>query len=115
MGMKIGRRVVLGSGFAHVVDPDMLHFEDDATVSCQFQAHTFEDRVLKIDHVWIRRGATVGNNAVLLYGADIGAGARVAPHSVVMKRESLLAGRSYAGCPTRPVQETQRALTASGD
>ncbi|MEN3334143.1 MAG: hypothetical protein V7641_3508 [Blastocatellia bacterium] len=116
MGMKIGRRVVLGSGFAHVVDPDMLQFEDGATVSCQFQAHTFEDRVLKIDHVRIRRRATVGGNAVLLYGADIGARATVAPHSVVMKRESLLAGRSYAGCPTRPVQATpQPAQAATGD
>src|SRR5262249_28694905 len=27
MGVKIGRKVVLGSGFAHVVDPDMLSFE----------------------------------------------------------------------------------------
>jgi non-ribosomal peptide synthetase-like protein len=113
MGMKIGRRVVLGSGFAHVVDPDMLYFEDGATVSCQFQAHTFEDRVLKIDHITIRRRATVGGNAVLLYGADIGARASVAPHSVVMKRESLLAGRSYAGCPTCPVQETLQAAQAA--
>ena len=32
MGMHIGRRVVLGHGFAQVVDPDMLHFEDEATV-----------------------------------------------------------------------------------
>ncbi|HJQ26137.1 MAG TPA: amino acid adenylation domain-containing protein [Blastocatellia bacterium] len=116
MGMKIGRRVVLGSGFAHVVDPDMLHFEDGATVSCQFQAHTFEDRVLKIDHVRIGRGASVGGNAVLLYGADIGAGTRVAPHSVVMKRERLLAGRDYAGCPTRPARATAQAvLAAAGD
>ncbi|HKQ06443.1 MAG TPA: amino acid adenylation domain-containing protein [Blastocatellia bacterium] len=116
MGMKIGRRVVLGSGFAHVVDPDMLHFEDGATVSCQFQAHTFEDRVLKIDHVHIRRGATVSGNAVLLYGAEIGVRANVAPHSVVMKRESLLAGQAYAGCPTRPVQVTpQAAMAAAGD
>jgi non-ribosomal peptide synthetase-like protein len=116
MGMKIGRRVVLGSGFAHVVDPDMLHFEDDATVSCQFQAHTFEDRVLKIDYVRIRRRATVGSNAVLLYGADIGERTSVAPHSVVMKRESLLAGRRYAGFPTRPVpQKPQAALAAAAD
>src|SRR5205085_3631077 len=116
MGMKIGRRVVLGSGFAHVIDPDMLHFEDGATVSCQFQAHTFEDRVLKIDHVRVGRGATVGGNAVLLYGAEIGAGTRVAPHSVVMKRERLLAGRDYAGCPTRPAQAApQAALAAAGD
>jgi non-ribosomal peptide synthetase-like protein len=102
MGSRIGRRVVLGGGFAQVVDPDMLEFEDGATVSCHFQAHTFEDRVLKIDHVRIRSRATVGSGAVLLYGSEIGASARVAPHSVVMKRESLLPGQSYSGCPTRP-------------
>ncbi|HTG16740.1 MAG TPA: amino acid adenylation domain-containing protein [Blastocatellia bacterium] len=104
MGARIGRRVVLGGGFAQVVDPDMLDFEDGVTVSCHIQAHTFEDRVLKIDRVRIRRRATVESAAVLLYGADIGERTHVAPHSVVMKRESLLAGRSYVGVPTRPVQ-----------
>src|SRR5207244_11357449 len=99
----LGRRVVLGSGFAHVVDPDMLEFEDGATVTCLFQAHTFEDRVLKIDRVTIRRQATVGNSAVLLYGADIGVRTYVTPHSVVMKRERLLPGHSYAGCPTHVI------------
>ena len=73
---------------APVVDPDMLSFEDGATVSALFQAHTFEDRVLKIDRVRIR------------HGADIGEGTRVASNSVVMKRERLLPGRCYAGCPT---------------
>ncbi len=102
MGMSIGHGVVLGPGFAQVVDPDMLHFEDGVTVSAMFQAHTFEDRVLKIDHVHLRKGCSVGHAAVLLYGADIGAEATVAPHSVVMKREHLLPGRTYAGCPTRP-------------
>lgn len=101
MGMRIGRHVVLSSGFAFVIDHDMLEFEDGATVSCLFQAHTFEDRVLKIDHVRIRRQATVGNSAVLLYGADIGEQTYVAPHSVVMKHERLLPARSYTGCPTR--------------
>jgi non-ribosomal peptide synthetase-like protein len=108
MGMEIGRGVVLGRGFTQVVDPDMLHFEDGATVSCQFQAHTFEDRVLKIDHVRIRRRATVAQNAVLLYGADIGKHTHVAAHSVVMKRESLLPSRFYAGCPTRPLARKVR-------
>jgi non-ribosomal peptide synthetase-like protein len=101
MGMRIGRDVVLGPGFAQVVDPDMLELGDGSTVSALFQAHTFEDRVLKIDRVTIRAGATVGSGAVLLYGADVGEGTRVAPHSVVMKREVLLPGRSYEGCPTR--------------
>jgi non-ribosomal peptide synthetase-like protein len=101
MGSRVGRGAVLGSGFAHVVDPDMLDIEEGATVNCLFQAHTFEDRVLKIDHVKIRRGATVGASAVLLYGADIGERTHVLAHSVVMKRERLLSGRCYAGCPTR--------------
>jgi len=109
MGAHVGRRVVLGGGYAQVVDPDMLHFEDGATVNCQFQAHTFEDRVLKIDHVYIRRRATVGNSAVLLYGAEVGARTTVAPHSVVMKRESLLPGHAYSGCPTRPIQAVHHA------
>ncbi|MEK6323201.1 MAG: amino acid adenylation domain-containing protein [Acidobacteriota bacterium] len=116
MGARVGRRVVLGGGFAQVVDPDMLQFEDGATVSCQFQAHTFEDRVLKIDRVMIRRRATVGSGTVLLYGADIGAQAHVAPHSVVMKRESLLPGHSYVGSPTRPLKvrsEYEQALLPS--
>lgn len=102
MGAKIGKGVVLGGGFSQVVDPDMLHFGDGATVNCQFQAHTFEDRVLKVDHVKIGAEATVGSFAVLLYGAHVGARTRVAPHSVVMKHESLLPGHSYEGFPTRP-------------
>lgn len=103
-GVHIGQRVVLGTGFAEdLPDPDMLTFEDGATVDCMFQAHTFEDRVLKMDRIAIRRGATVGSNAVLLYGADIGAGASVAPHSVVMKHEHLHAGLQYAGFPTSPI------------
>jgi non-ribosomal peptide synthetase-like protein len=103
MGCRIGRRALLGSGFAHVVDPDMLHFGDDVTVQALFQAHTFEDRVLKVDHVHIRDRASVGANTVLLYGADIGPGAIVEPHSVVMKREVLLADTRYEGVPTQPL------------
>jgi non-ribosomal peptide synthetase-like protein len=106
MGARIGRRVVLSGGFAHVVDPDMLEFEDGVTVHALFQAHSFEDRVLKIDRVTLRAHADVGSGAVLFYGAEIGAGAHVAPHSVVMKHERLLPHRSYAGCPIRMVRDT---------
>ena len=101
MGMHLGSRVMLGPGFSQVVDPDMICIEDDATVNAAYQAHTFEDRVLKIDYVYVRRRATVGSNAVLLYGADIGEDTYVAAHSVVMKRERLLPGRRYEGAPTR--------------
>ncbi len=108
MGMKIGRGVVLGPGFAQVVDPDMIEIEDGATVHAMFQAHTFEDRVLKIDHVRIRRHATLANATVVLYGADIGEGTHVAPHSVVMKHEHLAAGLRYEGAPVRIARRTPR-------
>lgn len=103
MGVRVGRGVVLGAGFAQVVDPDMMVLEDGVTVEGYFQAHSFEDRVFKMDRVFVRRGATVAAGSVLFYGADIGEGARVAPHGVVMKNERLLPGGLYVGCPVVPV------------
>ena len=72
-----------------------------ATVACHFQAHSFEDRILKIGPIRIGRGATAGDNAVVFYGADIGPRAWLAPHSVVMKHDVLEADARYVGCPTR--------------
>ena len=111
MGMSIGRGVVLGPGFTQVVDPDMITIEDGATVNALFQVHTFEDRVLKIDRAHIGAGATLGMACVPLYGARIGAGTVVAAHSVIMKREHLLAGQRYEGAPTSPCPAA-RALSA---
>ena len=79
----------------------MITIGDGATVSAFFQAHTFEDRVLKIDHVVIGAGATLSDATVPLYGAAIGAGTWVGPHSVIMKQEYLLANHRYEGAPTR--------------
>ena len=103
MGMKIGKRVALSGGFSQVVDPDMISIADDATVSAIFQAHTFEDRVLKIDKVTIGPGATLGHGTVPLYGAAIGAGTHVTTNSVIMKEETLLPGKTYTGAPCRAV------------
>ena len=103
MGMKIGKRVALSGGFSQVVDPDMISIADDATVSAIFQAHTFEDRVLKIDKVSIGPGATLGHGTVPLYGASIGAGTHVTTNSVIMKEETLLPSKTYTGAPCRAV------------
>ena len=105
IGVRIGKRVVLGSGFTQVVDPDMLSIGDNATVDCNFQAHSFEDRILKIDHVHIGSGASLGHHAVLFYGANIGDGALVTPHSVIMKNERLDPNATYAGCPAERVAD----------
>jgi len=107
-GVRVGRGVVLDGRFAEdLPDPDMITIEDGATVEGAFQAHTFEDRVLKNGPVIVRAGATVAHNAVLLYGADVGANSRVRPHSVIMKHERLLPDIDYEGFPIRRVAEEQ--------
>ncbi len=105
MGLKIGRRAVLGPQFAQVVDPDMIEVGDGATVSAFFQAHTFEDRVLKVDRVRIGAGATLARGTVPLYGAVIDDRTHLGAGSVVMKREHLLPGLRYQGVPSRVVGE----------
>jgi non-ribosomal peptide synthetase-like protein len=101
MGVRIGRRVVLGPGLGQLADPDMIIIEDDATVSANYQAHSFEDRILKLAPVFVRKGATVGESAVVFYGADIGEGSWVTPNSVVMKNERTEPSGTYSGCPVQ--------------
>ena len=105
MGLTIGRRAVLGPMFAQVVDPDMIAIGDGATVVAFFQAHTFEDRVLKVDCVRIGAGATLARGTVPLYGAVIDDRTHVGAGSVVMKREHLLPGLRYQGVPSRALGE----------
>jgi acetyltransferase-like isoleucine patch superfamily enzyme len=85
-----------------VVDPDMLHQGDDSTVNALFQAHSFEDRVLKLDHIHVGRGASLAQGSVVFYGAHIGDSVQLAPHAVVMKNEHLAAGQRYARHPCEP-------------
>ena len=104
MGLRIGKLAVLGPQFSQVVDPDMIEIDDGATVTAFFQAHTFEDRVLKVDKVRIMAGATISSGTVPLYGCLVGEGAHVGPGSVIMKQERLLPGLSYQGVPLRVVK-----------
>ncbi len=104
MGLRIGKLAVLGPQFSQVVDPDMIEIGDGATVTAFFQAHTFEDRVLKVDKVRIKAGATISAGTVPLYGCLVGEGAHVGPGSVIMKQEALLPGLSYQGVPLRVVK-----------
>jgi non-ribosomal peptide synthetase-like protein len=98
-GTRIGRDVLLGAGATQIVDPDMLDFGDRSTVACHFQAHSFEDRVLKIDRVRIGADANAGENAVVFYGAEIGKGATLEAGSVLMKRGKVADAAVACGSP----------------
>ena len=99
VGTRIGRDVLLGPGATQIVDPDMLSFGDRSSVACHPQAHTFEDRVLKIDRVRIEDDAQAGENSVVFYASVIEAGARLEPGSVLMKGGVVAAGTRACGAP----------------
>jgi carbonic anhydrase/acetyltransferase-like protein (isoleucine patch superfamily) len=99
MGVKIGKRVLLADGYSHFVDHDMIKIGDYATVGAMYQAHTFEDRMLKIGHIRLGAYSTLGNNTVPLYLSDVGEHTFVAPASVIMKGEVLPSWTSWNGNP----------------
>ncbi len=103
LGVRVGRNVALFDVSSFCTDPDMLDIRAEATVNGLYQAHTFEDRVLKTGPIVIGDRATVGTGAILLYETAVGDGTRVAAHSVVMKGERLGPGQTHAGSPTRRV------------
>jgi non-ribosomal peptide synthetase-like protein len=107
MGVKIGKRVLLADGYSHFVDHDMIEIGDYATVGAMYQAHTFEDRMLKIGHIKLGNYSTLGNNTVPLYLSDVGEHTFVAPASVIMKGEVLPSWTSWDGNPARQCDEIE--------
>jgi non-ribosomal peptide synthetase-like protein len=98
-GAKIGCRVFFGDDVSQTTDWQLLDIGDDATVNGWFQAHTFEDRVLKLDRVHIGKRATMSQQAAMLYGSSLGDDSILQPHSCTMKGEHMERGRVYVGVP----------------
>ncbi|HEY9523062.1 MAG TPA: peptide synthetase, partial [Thermopolyspora sp.] len=103
-GVHVGRRTWLGSTGG--TEFDLVHIGDDAVVGegSSVQTHLFEDRVMKMSHVWVADGASVGSSGVVLYDAEVGRGGSLDPLSLAMKGESLPAGSHWRGIPARPTE-----------
>jgi serine acetyltransferase len=71
------------------------------------QTHLFHDRVLSIDHVTLRPGATLGPNSVILPASKLGRDATVGPVSLVMRGESVPDKTRWIGNPIGPWLEEQ--------
>ena len=100
-GTQVGRRTYIGT--TYLTEFDLVHIGDDAAVSTDvsLQTHLFEDRVMKMSHVEIAAGASVGARSIVLYDTTVGAGTSVDALSLVMKGEQLLPATTWRGIPVR--------------
>lgn len=98
MGAEIGDEAMVKQLVTH--DHDMYHLGNGAYTQGPVQAHTFEERVLKMGHIHIGHGAQLSDHAMQLLGSTIEDGAHVVPCSVVHKNEKLAAHRGHVGNPT---------------
>ncbi len=101
LGVKIGKRVWMDTTF--ITQFDLVEIGDDAAISAStsLQTHLFEDRVMKMSTVKIGAGASIGSRSVVLYDAEVEAGASLDALSLVMKGESLPAASNWQGIPAR--------------
>jgi non-ribosomal peptide synthetase-like protein len=103
-GARIGRRVWLDT--TYLTEFDLVRVGDDAAIGSHssLQTHLFEDRVMKMSTVTVGSGCSVGLRAVVLYDAELGAGASLGPLSLAMKGETLPPGSRWHGIPAHAVQ-----------
>ncbi|NLE18141.1 MAG: hypothetical protein GX632_06335, partial [Propioniciclava sp.] len=85
-------------------EPDLVEVGPGATISrgCVVQTHLFHDRVLALDTVVIKAGATLCPNGVVLPGATVGRHSTIGPASLVMRGESVPRRTRWIGNPIGP-------------
>jgi non-ribosomal peptide synthetase-like protein len=100
-GAKVGRRTWIAT--TYLTEFDLVRIGDDVAVgySTSLQTHLFEDRVMKMSHVVLESGSSVGTRSVVLYDSVVGADVSVDALSLVMKGERLPEGTNWSGIPSR--------------
>lgn len=93
MGMKIGRGAQINT--TNISDPCLIEIGDKVTIggSVHIIAHYASKGYLIVEPVKIRNGATVGLKASIMGDVEIGEGATIAPHEVILPKSRIPAGR----------------------
>ncbi|MBB4683441.1 Pls/PosA family non-ribosomal peptide synthetase [Amycolatopsis jiangsuensis] len=100
-GVSVGHRTWIGT--TYLTEFDLVRIGDDACVGTEssLQTHLFEDRVMKMSHVTVEPGATVGTRAIVLYDSVVGEQVSLGSLSLLMKGEQLPARTSWHGIPAQ--------------
>ena len=103
IGIKIGRRVYVGSLLFS--EFDLVAIGDDAALNlgATIQTHLFENRIIKSSYLKIGARCTVGNMSVVLYDTSMAESSRLGSLSLLMKGETLERSGLWTGIPCREV------------
>jgi non-ribosomal peptide synthetase-like protein len=101
LGVRVGRRL-FDDGLT-MTERTLVTIGDDCTLNLtsNVQCHSQEDGAFKSDRSTIGNGCTLGVNAFIHYGTDVGDGALIEAHTFLMKGEEVPAGARWHGNPAR--------------
>jgi hypothetical protein len=93
MGMKIGKGSQINT--TNISDPCMIEIGDKVTIggSVHLLAHYGQAGYLVISKIRIHDKATIGLKATIMGDTEIGEGAMIGPHEVVLPKSRIPAGR----------------------
>jgi acetyltransferase-like isoleucine patch superfamily enzyme len=110
MGMKIGRHAFVNTEY--ISDPQLITLGDDAALggSVRIFAHYGGGGSFVVAPVVVERRATIGLGATVMGDVEVGEGATVLPHSVLLPGSRVGAGETWGGVPARriPREEMER-------
>ncbi len=101
MGSKIGKRVFMET--TEITEFDLVNIEDDVCLNqlATIQTHLFEDRVMKMSNLYIKKGCNVGAMAVVLYDATMQTNSSIEDLTLVMKGETIPCNTMWIGSPAK--------------
>ena len=107
MGMKIGKGVIINSTW--ISDPSLVEMHDKVTIggSVTIVAHYGQGGLLVIAPVKIGENCTIGLKATIMGGCEIGANAKLLPHSVLLPKTKVPAGETWGGVPAQKIDIRQ--------
>jgi acetyltransferase-like isoleucine patch superfamily enzyme len=114
MGMKIGRHAFINTEY--ISDPRLITIGRDAALggSVHIFAHSGGGGHLVVAPVVIGDRATIGLAATVMGDVEVGTGATVLPHSVLLPGSRVGAGETWGGVPARRITREEMDLYKEG-
>ncbi len=108
MGMKIGKHVHINT--TNISDPGLIEIGDYVTIggSAHIIAHYGQKGYLVLSKTKIGDGVNIGLKATIMGDVEIGPGAMIAPHEVVLPKSHIPAKRR----PPKPQQKEKEDIIA---